>query len=137
TAPGAGDKLADAGRDPDASAGTGTKGGPADGTAQDAATTYAEPDWRKAAVEKFGIGGGGEEGPLTITPPGESRPALTVHQVPHDGASFFHALIAAAGHHGRLPPLLGTTTAGRTGVSSSASPADLVESARGRLVDAL
>nr|WP_237331267.1 hypothetical protein [Streptomyces mexicanus] len=115
----------------------GTKTGTADGTASKDATTYAKPDWWTAPVKRFRVEGGGDKGPLTITPPGDGSPALTVHPVPHDGASFFHALIAAAEQQGRLLPLLDAATADGTGVSSSASPADLVESARRRLVDAL
>ncbi|MFD0542031.1 hypothetical protein ACFQ1B_01400 [Streptomyces mexicanus] len=157
TAPGAGEVPANARRDTDARAksdadttakgdaepGTkadadpGTKTGPADGTASKGATTYAKPDWWEAPVKRFRVDGGDDKGPLTITPPGDGGPALTVHPVPHDGASFFHALIAAAEQQGRLLPLLDTATADGAGVSSSASPADLVESARRRLVDAL
>jgi len=114
-----------------------TKTGTADGTASKGATTYAKPDWWEAAVKRFHVEGGGDKGPLTITPPDDGSPALTVHPVPHDGASFFHALIAAAEQQGRLLPLLDASTADGTGASSSASPADLVESARRRLVDAL
>ncbi|WP_449343903.1 scabin-related ADP-ribosyltransferase [Streptomyces mexicanus] len=117
-----------------ADADPGRKTGPADGTASKGATAYAKPDWWEAPVKRFRVEGGGDKGPLTIAPPGDGGPALTVHPVPHDGASFFHALIAAAEQQGRLLPLLDTATADGAGVSS---PADLVESARRRLVDAL
>jgi hypothetical protein len=62
-----------------------------------------------------------------------------LHDVPHDGASFFHALLAAAGQRGRLPQLLGPDLAARF-TAAPGDPevtAEAVGAARDRLAWAL
>ncbi|MFG2652069.1 hypothetical protein [Streptomyces sp. NPDC048436] len=72
---------------------------------------YAEPTWRSEAPEPYVVTDGTDSAPRTITSP-DGTTVREVHDMPHDGASFFHALLAAA-DRGRLPHLLGTELAGR------------------------
>ncbi|GAA2348872.1 hypothetical protein GCM10010431_85910 [Streptomyces kunmingensis] len=74
---------------------------------------YKEPDWRSEAPEPYKItdapstGTGTDTGTAgspsrTLTSP-DGTTVREVYDVPHDGASFFHALLATAGARDRLP----------------------------------
>ncbi|WP_428957203.1 scabin-related ADP-ribosyltransferase [Streptomyces sp. cg35] len=89
-------------------------------------SAYQEPDWRSAAPATYTVTDGAGSGPRTLTSPDGST-VWDVHDVPKDGASFFHALLAAAHHHGVQAPLGDGTPTGT----------DPIEEARTRLVDAL
>ncbi|WUH44065.1 hypothetical protein OHO27_03950 [Streptomyces sp. NBC_00443] len=99
---------------------------------------YTAPDWRSEAPEPYTITDGTDSIPRTLTSP-DGTTVREVHDMPHDGASFFHALLAAAHDRGRLPHLLGTDLAGRF----TAAPGDpavterAVRAARNRLAWAL
>jgi hypothetical protein len=111
----------------------------ADGrTVPDDAAAYHKPGWREKTPPRFTVAEPDGDGtqPRTLTPQ-DGGPTLTAHPVPHDGASFFHALTAAAAYHDRLLPLLDTGTADGTGVAPTATPAEVLESVRSRLVGAL
>ncbi|WP_375153044.1 hypothetical protein [Streptomyces sp. SM18] len=103
--------------------------------APDDPSTYTKPEWRSETPPRYTVSEATESGLRTLTAPG-GGPVLEVHAVPHDGASFFHALITAAAHHDRLPPLLGTTPENKTPVAAPGHP-DTVEAVRSRLVEAL
>ncbi|WP_369275089.1 hypothetical protein AB5J55_38630 [Streptomyces sp. R11] len=99
---------------------------------------YTAPDWRSEAPEPYTITDGTDSTRRTLTSP-DGTTVREVHDMPHDGASFFHALLAAAADRGRLPHLLGTDLAGRF----TAAPGDpavterAVRAARNRLAWAL
>ncbi|NUK62296.1 hypothetical protein HRW10_34650, partial [Streptomyces lunaelactis] len=95
---------------------------------------YAEPGWRSEAPEPYVITDGTDSAPRTLTSP-DGATVREVHDMPHDGASFFHALLAAAEARGRLPHLLGTDLADRfTGASGDpAVTAEAIGTARDRL----
>lgn len=99
---------------------------------------YTAPDWRSEAPEPYTVTDGTDSTPRTLTSP-DGTTVREVHEMPHDGASFFHALLAAAHDRGRLPHLLGTDLAGRF----TAAPGDpavterAVRAARNRLAWAL
>ncbi|WP_435615134.1 hypothetical protein [Streptomyces coelicoflavus] len=100
--------------------------------------TYTEPDWRSKAPEPYTVTDGTGSGPRTLTSPDGST-VREVHAVPHDGASFFHALLAVAQDRGRIPHLLGTDLAERF-TSTPGDPevtAEAVDTARKRLAWAL
>ncbi|NKQ27266.1 hypothetical protein HF200_23315, partial [Streptomyces galbus] len=73
---------------------------------------YTEPAWRSEAPAPYSVGDATGSGPRTLTSP-DGATVREVHDVPHDGASFFHALLAVAQDRGRLPHLLGTDLADR------------------------
>ncbi|MFJ7071687.1 hypothetical protein [Streptomyces sp. NPDC098781] len=91
----------------------------------DPAQPYTEPDWRSQAPEPYRITDAGDSAPRTLTSP-DGTTVREVHDMPHDGASFFHALIAVAQDRGRLPHLLGTDLAARF----TAAPGDPAVTAR-------
>ncbi|MFB6638587.1 hypothetical protein ACFCYF_15150 [Streptomyces chartreusis] len=100
----------------------------------DRAQEYTEPAWRSEAPEPYRITDATDSAPRTLTSP-DGTMVREVHDMPHDGASFFHALIAVAQDRGRLPHLLGTDLAARF----TAAPGDpavterAVRAARNRL----
>ncbi|MFE7890431.1 hypothetical protein [Streptomyces sp. NPDC057412] len=100
----------------------------------DRAQEHTEPAWRSEAPAPYRITDATDSAPRTLTSP-DGTPAREVHEMPHDGASFFHALIAVAQDRGRLPHLLGTGLAARF----TAAPGDpaiterAVRAARNRL----
>ncbi|MER6181915.1 hypothetical protein [Streptomyces sp. NPDC001652] len=100
----------------------------------DRAQEYTGPAWRSEAPEPYRITAGTDSAPRTLTSP-DGTTVRDVHDMPHDGASFFHALIAVAQDRGRLPHLLGTDLAARF----AAAPGDpalterAVRAARNRL----
>ncbi|MGW2334791.1 hypothetical protein ACWCXS_12610 [Streptomyces sp. NPDC001685] len=100
----------------------------------DRAQEHTEPAWRSEAPAPYRITGATDSAPRTLTSP-DGTLLREVHDMPHDGASFFHALIAVAQDRGRLPHLLGTGLAARF----TAAPGDpaiterAVRAARNRL----
>ncbi|MGV9642864.1 hypothetical protein [Streptomyces sp. NPDC003514] len=100
----------------------------------DRAQEYTVPAWRSEAPAPYRITDATDSAPRTLTSP-DGTLAREVHEMPHDGASFFHALIAVAQDRGRLPHLLGTGLAARF----TAAPGDpaiterAVRAARNRL----
>ena len=99
---------------------------------------YAEPEWRSEAPAPYVITDGTDPAPRTLTSP-DGATVREVHDMPHDGASFFHALLAAAQDRGRLPHLLGTDLADRFAgdPGDPAVTAEAVGAARDRLAWAL
>ncbi|MER6691427.1 hypothetical protein ABT329_20375, partial [Streptomyces minutiscleroticus] len=105
---------------------------------RDVPQEYTAPDWRSQAPEPYKVTDATDSAPRTLTSP-DGATVREVHAVPHDGASFFHALLAAARDRGRLPHLLGTDLADRF-TASPADPAvtaEAVGAARDRLAWAL
>ncbi|WP_207629605.1 hypothetical protein [Streptomyces sp. KO7888] len=99
---------------------------------------HSVPAWRSGAPAPYRITGGGDSGPRALISP-DGATVREVHGVPHDGASFFHALLAAAEARGRLPHLLGTDLADRL-TNAHGDPevvAEAVGAARDRLACAL
>ncbi|MGW5368849.1 lonely Cys domain-containing protein, partial [Streptomyces sp. NPDC004011] len=105
---------------------------------RDVPREYAEPDWRAQAPEPYTVTDATGSAPRTLTSP-DGATVREVHDVPHDGASFFHALLAAAQVRGRLPHLLGTGLADRftAAPADPAVTAEAVGAARDRLAWAL
>ena len=105
------------------------------------APAYEPPVWRERPPAEYRVSGGsGTERRLT---PAQSpaaganpRPNLVAHPVTHGGASFFHALTAAAKYHLPRAPLVSTGFWSRFATSWWGSPAD-VETVRARLLSAL
>ncbi|MFE4690582.1 lonely Cys domain-containing protein, partial [Streptomyces sp. NPDC056749] len=99
---------------------------------------YTEPAWRSEAPEPYRITAATDTAPRTLTSP-DGATVREVHEVPHDGASFFHALVAVAQDRGRLPHLLGADLAGRFADSPGdpAVTAEAIGTARDRLAWAL
>ncbi|MES4890661.1 hypothetical protein [Streptomyces sp. NPDC096012] len=99
---------------------------------------YTEPGWRSEAPAPYTVTDGTGTGPRTLTSP-DGATVREIHDVPHDGASFFHALLAAAGDRGRLPHLLGTDLAARFAAAPGdpAVTAEAIGAARDRLAWAL
>ncbi|MFG2193208.1 hypothetical protein ACGFNH_11915, partial [Streptomyces sp. NPDC048639] len=89
--------------------------------APERAQEYVEPGWRSEAPEPYKIIDGTGPAPRTLISP-DGATVRKVHDMPHDGASFFHALLAAAQGRDRLPHLLGTDLADRF----TANPGDPV-----------
>ncbi|MFD8252459.1 WXG100-like domain-containing protein, partial [Streptomyces werraensis] len=101
---------------------------------RDAPQEYTEPEWRSQAPAPYTVTEPDGTGVRTLTSP-DGALVRAVHEVPHDGASFFHALIAAARESGRLARLLGAGLADRF-TASPGDPevtADAVHTARDRL----
>ncbi|MFD6027985.1 WXG100-like domain-containing protein, partial [Streptomyces griseoluteus] len=99
---------------------------------------YTEPGWRSEAPAPYTVTDGTGAGPRTLASP-DGVTVREIHDVPHDGASFFHALLAAAGNRGRLPHLLGTDLATRF-TAAPGDPhvtAEAIGAARDRLAWAL
>ncbi|WP_069738630.1 hypothetical protein [Streptomyces sp. EN27] len=105
---------------------------------KDAPQEYAAPDWRSEAPEPYTVTDATDSTPRTLTSP-DGRTVHQVHEVPHDGASFFHALLATAQDRGRLPLLLGPGLADRFTATPGdpAVTAEAVDVARNRLAWAL
>ncbi|MER5891297.1 hypothetical protein ABT160_46470, partial [Streptomyces sp. NPDC001941] len=121
---------------------------------KDTAQEYAKPGWRSEApapytITEAGTGTDGDSGtgtdgdtggkaPRTLTSP-DGATVRELHAVPHDGASFYHALIAVAQERGRLAHLLGTDLADRFAKApgDAAVTAEAVGAARDRLAQAL
>ncbi|MYS52470.1 hypothetical protein GTW46_20780, partial [Streptomyces sp. SID6013] len=101
---------------------------------RDVPQEYTEPGWRSEAPAPYTVTSADGTGPRTLTSP-DGTVVRTVHDVPHDGASFFHALIATAHASGRLPRLLGADLADRfAGAPDDPEvTADAVHTARDRL----
>ncbi|MEV6171934.1 hypothetical protein AB0L99_27450 [Streptomyces sp. NPDC051954] len=100
---------------------------------------YTAPDWRSEAPEPYTITEGTAGAtPGTLTSP-DGTTVREVHDMPHDGASFFHALLAVAQDRGRLGHLLGTDLADRftAAPGDPAVTARAVRAARNRLAWAL
>jgi hypothetical protein len=99
---------------------------------------YTEPGWRSEAPAPYTVTDGTGTAPRTLTSP-DGATVREIHDVPHDGASFFHALLAAAGDRGRLPHLLGTDLAARftAAPGDPAVTAEAIGAARDRLAWAL
>ncbi|MFF9164981.1 hypothetical protein ACF081_32625, partial [Streptomyces longwoodensis] len=96
--------------------------------------TYTEPAWRSEAPAPYTVSDATGSTPRTLTSP-DGATVREVHDVPHDGASFFHALLAVAQDRGRLPHLLGTDLAERftAAPGDPAVTAEAVGAARDRL----
>ncbi|MEU3743316.1 hypothetical protein AB0E78_40490 [Streptomyces sp. NPDC032198] len=99
---------------------------------------YAEPAWRSEAPAPYTVTEATDSAPRTLTSP-DGATVREVHDMPHDGASFFHALLAAAATTGRLPELLGTDIADRfaNAPGDPAVTAEAIGAARDRLAWAL
>ncbi|WP_143663894.1 lonely Cys domain-containing protein, partial [Streptomyces sp. rh34] len=99
---------------------------------------YTAPEWRSEAPEPYTITDATDSAPRTLTSP-DGTTVREVHTVPHDGASFFHALLAVSQDRGRLPYLLRTDLADRfaAGAGDPAVTAEAVAAARDRLAWAL
>ncbi|WP_245170729.1 hypothetical protein [Streptomyces anulatus] len=112
--------------------------GSASAAVKDLPQEYTTPDWRSEAPEPYTITDATDSAPRTLTSP-DGTMVREVHAVPHDGASFFHALLAVARDRGRLPYLLGTDLADRftAGPGDPAVTAEAVAAARDRLAWAL
>ncbi|MBT2875777.1 hypothetical protein HET67_30755, partial [Streptomyces sp. McG7] len=101
---------------------------------RDVPQEYTEPEWRSGAPAPYAVTEPDGTGVRTLTSP-DGAVVRAVHEVPHDGASFFHALIAAAGERGRLARLLGADLADRF-TAAPGDPeaiADAVHTTRDRL----
>ncbi|MET9567314.1 hypothetical protein ABZY07_44665, partial [Streptomyces tauricus] len=103
-------------------------------TVPDAPQEYTAPDWRSEAPEPYTVTDATESAPRTLTSP-DGATVREVHDMPHDGASFFHALLAAADTRGRLPYLLGDDLAARfsSAPGDPAVTAEAIGAARDRL----
>ncbi|MHC5256241.1 WXG100-like domain-containing protein [Streptomyces sp. UC4497] len=99
---------------------------------------YTEPTWRSEAPDPYKVTDAEGTTPRTLTSP-DGTTVREVHDMPHDGASFFHALLATAAAHGRLPHLIGNDLAGRFTHTPGAPnvTADAIGAARDRLATAL
>ncbi|MCA1275134.1 hypothetical protein LCE32_34785, partial [Streptomyces sp. 7G] len=105
---------------------------------KDVPQEYAAPDWRSEAPEPYTVTDATESAPRTLTSP-DGRTVHQVHEVPHDGASFFHALLATAQDRGGLSFLLDGDLADRF-AADPGDPAvtrEAVDAARNRLAWAL
>ncbi|MFE9051560.1 hypothetical protein [Streptomyces rubiginosohelvolus] len=105
---------------------------------KDVPQEYAAPDWRSEAPEPYTVTDATDSAPRTLTSP-DGRTVHQVHEVPHDGASFFHALLATAQDRGRLSFLLDGDLADRF-AADPGDPAvtrEAVDAARNRLAWAL
>ncbi|WP_354598858.1 hypothetical protein R1Y80_03095 [Streptomyces sp. JL1001] len=105
---------------------------------KDVPQAYTAPDWRSEAPEPYTVTDATDSAPRTLTSP-DGRTVHQVHEVPHDGASFFHALLATAQDRGRLPFLLDRDLADRF-AATPGDPAvtrEAVDAARNRLAWAL
>ncbi|MEV1019298.1 hypothetical protein, partial [Streptomyces sp. NPDC050264] len=104
---------------------------------------YKEPAWRDEAPKPYtiaegtGTGTGTGSPARTLTSP-DGATVREVYDVPHDGASFFHALLAAAGTRGRSL-LIGTELADRFADTpgDATVTAEAIDAARNRLAEAL
>ncbi|MEU2067231.1 hypothetical protein [Streptomyces anulatus] len=105
---------------------------------KDVPQEYTEPDWRSEAPEPYTVTDATESAPRTLTSP-DGHTVHEVHEVPHDGASFFHALLTTAQDRGKLPFLLDAELAGRFAADPGdpAVTAEAVDAARHRLAWAL
>ncbi|MFJ6806659.1 hypothetical protein ACIQRK_11560 [Streptomyces anulatus] len=105
---------------------------------KDVPQEYTEPDWRSEAPEPYTVTDATDSAPRTLTSP-DGRTMHEVREVPHDGASFFHALLTTAQERGTLPFLLDTDLADRfaTDPGDPAVTAEAVDAARHRLAWAL
>ncbi|WP_318198424.1 hypothetical protein [Streptomyces sp. MCL20-2] len=105
---------------------------------KDAPQEYAAPDWRSEAPEPYTVTDATDSSPRTLTSP-DGRTVHQVHEVPHDGASFFHALLATVQDRGRLAHLLDAGLADRF-TADPGDPAvtrEAIDDARNRLAWAL
>ncbi|NEE42335.1 hypothetical protein G3M53_95455, partial [Streptomyces sp. SID7982] len=105
---------------------------------KDVPQEYTAPDWRSEAPEPYSVTDATDSAPRTLTSP-DGRTVHQVHEVPHDGASFFHALLATAQDRGRLPFLLDGDLADRFAAAPGdrAVTREAVDAARNRLAWAL
>ncbi|MYW35425.1 hypothetical protein GT040_40710, partial [Streptomyces sp. SID2119] len=105
---------------------------------KDAPQEYTAPDWRSEAPEPYKVTEAGGSTPRTLTSP-DGRTVHEVHEVPHDGASFFHALLTTAQDRGRLAFLLDADLADRftAAPGDPAVTAEAVGAVRNRLAWAL
>lgn len=69
---------------------------------KDVPQEYTEPDWRSEAPEPYTVTDATDSAPRTLTSP-DGHTVHEVHEVPHDGASFFHALLTTARTGARCP----------------------------------
>ncbi|MYR92789.1 hypothetical protein GTW60_03985, partial [Streptomyces sp. SID4937] len=105
---------------------------------KDAPQGYTAPDWRSEAPEPYKVADATGSAPRTLTSP-NGRTVHEIHEVPHDGASFFHALLTTAQDRGQLPSLLGPDLADRftAAPGDPAVTAEAVDAVRDRLAWAL
>ncbi|TGZ03477.1 hypothetical protein E5Z02_25925, partial [Streptomyces rhizosphaericola] len=105
---------------------------------KDTPQEYTAPDWRSEAPEPYAVTKADGATPRTLTSP-DGRTVHEVHEMPHDGASFFHALLATAQDRGRLAFLLEADLADRFAADpgNPAVTAEAVAAARDRLAWAL
>ncbi|MFC8624934.1 WXG100-like domain-containing protein [Streptomyces anulatus] len=105
---------------------------------KDVPQEYTEPDWRSEAPEPYTVTDATESAPRTLTSP-DGHTVHEVHEVPHDGASFFHALLTTAQDRGKLPYLLDADLADRFAADPGdpAVTAQAVDAVRDRLAWAL
>ncbi|MFZ3573432.1 hypothetical protein ACOKM5_41530 [Streptomyces sp. BH097] len=99
---------------------------------------YTEPAWRSEAPDPYTVTDAEGATPRTLTSP-DGTTVRDVHDMPHDGASFFHALLTTADAHGRLPHLIGTDLVERftRNPGEPNATADAIGAARDRLATAL
>ncbi|MFF2230457.1 WXG100-like domain-containing protein [Streptomyces anulatus] len=105
---------------------------------KDVPQEYTEPDWRSEAPEPYTVTDATDSAPRTLTSP-DGHTVHEVHEVPHDGASFFHALLTTAQDRGKLPFLLDADLADRftADPGDPAVTAEAVDAVRDRLAWAL
>ncbi|MFJ1801445.1 hypothetical protein [Streptomyces sp. NPDC088180] len=105
---------------------------------KDVPQEYTEPDWRSEAPEPYTVTDATDSAPRTLTSP-DGHTVHEVHEVPHDGASFFHALLTTAQDRGKLPFLLDVDLADRftADPGDPAVTAEAVDAVRDRLAWAL
>lgn len=105
---------------------------------KDVPQEYTEPDWRSEAPEPYTVTDATDSAPRTLTSP-DGHTVHEVHEVPHDGASFFHALLTTAQNRGKLPFLLDADLADRftADPGDPAVTAEAVDAVRDRLAWAL
>ncbi|MEV4879658.1 hypothetical protein AB0K72_26725 [Streptomyces cyaneofuscatus] len=105
---------------------------------KDAPQEYTAPDWRSEAPAPYKVTDATGSAPRTLTSP-DGRTVHEVREVPHDGASFFHALLATAQERGRLSFLLDADLADRFAAAPGdpALTAEAVDAVRDRLAWAL
>ncbi|MDQ0988454.1 hypothetical protein [Streptomyces sp. V2I9] len=110
-----------------------------------APVAYQKPAWRSEAPAKYTVTEPTASRRRTLTPPADGadehgRQPLEVHAVPRDGASFFHALIAAVQHgekHAQRGPVASDEHRARVGRLHDALVAALAKGANGDLLAAL
>ncbi|MFD5571704.1 WXG100-like domain-containing protein [Streptomyces cadmiisoli] len=99
---------------------------------------YTEPTWRSEAPQPYRITSATGSTPRTLSSPDDTT-VREVHDMPHDGASFFHALLAVAQHRPGLTHLMEPDLAARftTAPGNEKVTAEAIDAVRGSLARAL